>query len=781
MPDPNSPASAGVEQITLVELLEVETPAEAPAGAAELFGRYRVLGLLGSGGMGAVYRVWDSFLEDEVALKMLRTDLLAQPGFIARFRQEVKLARRITHPNVVRTFDLGEREGEYYLTMEYIRGRSARRVLAEEGAPPLARALEIARQVAAGIGAAHASGVIHCDLKPDNLLLDEGGRVAITDFGIARVLGGREGAIAGTPAYMAPEVAIRGQVDARSDLYSLGVVLHELVTGRSPWAEPDLRRGPALRLSHPAPDPRAQGRVPDGLAELIQALLAPRPEDRPSSAEELRRMLDEVELEGGRRATPSPRGSMPSPGTPSLAVLPFHNAGAPEDQHLAEGLTEEIIDALSATRGLRVRPLSSTPPARAEGGALATGRALDVQAVVEGTVRRRAGEVVLAVRLIGVADGFQLWARRFRCGTGDALVVAEEVARAIAGALMVELAQSARPASSDPVALDLYLRARSLLRSLWDASAVEAVSLLEQSLARRPDNPDALAIYAMALARKAFFEQRRGPELVAILDRMRFAADQAVKLAPEQGDAWLALGAAQLYAGRAPEAARALREAVRRAPGLARAQQMLGSLALEVGRVEEAFERLQAALSIDPDAVQARMDLARGYALLGLWQQVDELLAGLSGLGRGAEALLLIQARLSLWAPGRRPPPPDPGPQETPSGRMAARVVGWYAHVHAHGRVPDDFEHEVQRRGPDALSLLRAVQSQYAAELFAATGHAEGAITALRASVDAGLGDLLWMERCPALAPVRQHPDWENLRAIVAGRAATLRAALEGR
>lgn len=767
------------EPITLIELLDQDTPSEPSDLGAELFGRYRVLGLLGSGGMGAVYRVWDAILDDEIALKMLRRELLTQPGILGRFRQEVKLARRVTHRNVVRTFDLGEHDGEYYLTMEYVRGKSIRRMLGEDGPLALGLALEVARQAASGIAAAHASGVVHCDLKPDNLLLDEQGRVAITDFGIARAMGGRDGFIAGTPGYMAPEVSQRGEVDVRSDLYSLGAVIFELLAGRSAFADPEQRRSPELRLDRPAPDLREVARVPAELAELVRALLAPRPSERPLSAGVVLDALEELSASTSRRTTPAERGSVPVASTTSVAVLPFVNAGVPEDQHLAEGLTEEIIDALSSTRELRVRPLSTALAARTDGGALAAGRLLDVQAVVEGTVRRRAGEVVLAVRLIGVADGFQLWARRFRCGTGDALVVAEEVARAIAEALTAELG-GPRPSTSDPVALELYLRARYTLRVGWDQGAGEAVGLLEQSLARRPDNPDALAIYTMALARQAFFEQRTGQDLAQTLDRMRRAAHEAVRLAPEQGDAWLALANAHLYSGFIAEAARALREAVRRAPGLARAQQMLGSMALEVGRTDEAFERLQAAISIDPEAGQARMDLARGHAMLGLWRQADEILDA-GGGSSTEEVLLLTRARLSLWAPNRSFTMPLQPLSESASGRMVYSVLQLYRQAHETGSIPPGVEQQYNRSNPGELRLLRSVQAQYICEILAAVGRLDDALVTLRAAVDSGLNDLFWMERCPLLSGARARPEWPNLYTVVAGRAATIRAALEGR
>jgi serine/threonine-protein kinase len=230
--------------------------------------------------MGSVYRARDVELDEVVALKILSRELIDEPGMLTRFRQEVKLARKVTHQNVARTFDIGEHEGTKFLTMEFVEGESLRARLAREGRLRIADVLELAEGICAGLAAAHAAGVVHRDLKPDNVLIaHEGRRVVLTDFGIARAVGGGHrtfGAPIGTPAYMAPEqVEGAPDVDARADLYALGTMLYELLTGTPAWSGESPYVVAAKRLYAPPPDPRTlRPDVPEPLALLVLRCMA---------------------------------------------------------------------------------------------------------------------------------------------------------------------------------------------------------------------------------------------------------------------------------------------------------------------------------------------------------------------------------------------------------------------------------------------------------------------------------------------------------------------------
>ncbi len=292
--------------------------ASGNAASAErhvLAGRYEILALLGAGSMGTVYRARDLELNEVVALKVLRRELIDSPASLELFRREVRLSRRVTHRNVARVFDIGEHEGEKLLTMELVSGESLGKALARDGAFAVPRAVAVARAIAEGLGSAHEAGVIHRDLKPNNVLLARDGRVVITDFGVARAIAGAAGAgqtlngLVGTPAYMAPEQIVgRRDVDARADVYALGAVLSELLTGKRVWggASPFVPE----RLDGPAPDPRAvKPDIPAALANLVRRCLACDREQRPATAAEVARELGC--FDGGAQGPPqTPLGSM---------------------------------------------------------------------------------------------------------------------------------------------------------------------------------------------------------------------------------------------------------------------------------------------------------------------------------------------------------------------------------------------------------------------------------------------------------------------------------------
>ena len=281
---------------------ETATPHEAPnLPTGELFaGRYEILEEIGSGGMGMVYRAFDRELEEQVAIKTLRPELLRDPALVERFKSEIRLARHISDKHVVRTHDLGEREGVYYLTMEYVEGMTVRELLDTRGRLAVGPALAIATQLCQSLAAAHEQGVIHRDIKPQNLLLDATGMLKVMDFGIARLAGGSSGLtevgmLVGTPSYMAPEQLLTDSFDERIDLYAVGVVLFECLTGRLPFEANSAVALIAKLIREDPPAPEALNpEIPPALAALVLRLLAKEPEQRPSSAAELGRLLGEL-------------------------------------------------------------------------------------------------------------------------------------------------------------------------------------------------------------------------------------------------------------------------------------------------------------------------------------------------------------------------------------------------------------------------------------------------------------------------------------------------------
>lgn len=275
---------------------------EAPTlPSGEVFaGRYEIHGEIGSGGMGMVYRAHDRQLNEQVAIKTLRAELLLDPGVLERFKSEIRLARHISNKHVVRTHDIGEHNGVYYLTMEYVEGITVRSLLDTRGRLGVAPTLAIASQLAQSLAAAHEQGVIHRDIKPQNLLLDANGVLKVMDFGVARLQGHKThltevGTLVGTPSYMAPEQLLSEDFDERADLYSAGVVLFECLTGRLPFEGTTIMSIIAHVMRDEAPAPSSlNGDVPAAVSALVLRLLAKEPGGRPASAAELVRLLSDL-------------------------------------------------------------------------------------------------------------------------------------------------------------------------------------------------------------------------------------------------------------------------------------------------------------------------------------------------------------------------------------------------------------------------------------------------------------------------------------------------------
>ncbi len=739
-----------------------------------LAARYEILGLIGVGGMGSVYRARDIELEEHVALKVLRKDLVSMPGILDRFRREVKLARRVTHRNVARVFDIGEHQGDKFLTMELVDGESLGALVAREGALPLARVVEITSGICAGLTSAHAAGVVHRDLKPDNVLLASDGRVVLTDFGIARAFtdggaGSTMGLLVGTPAYMAPE-QVEGQreIDARADIYALGVVVYELVTGRRAWPGESPLAVAAARLMHDPPDPRRVcSEIPPTVSAFVLKCMARRREDRFPTMEAVVAALSTITWSGFSAALavpPREAGAVSLAKTDkTVAVLPFRNAGSPEDDYLAAELTDDLIDSLSMTRGLKVRSRGVVLGYQGKNqDPRDIGRDLGVQVVLEGSVRRARGSVRISARLISVADGFQLWAKRFDRPEQDVLSINDDAAHAIADALTLDREASAREAPSSPEAVDLYLRARHEYRKFWQNSQESALALFAQAEALAPGDAMILSGKALALSRRSFFTG-------VGVDEARASAEQAVAASSTLADARLALGSVLLQQGEWMNAVRELRQAIHRGPGLAEAHAAVGRVLMEVGDVDEAIRRLDAALGLDLRAPLAAEALVRCYALRGEWTRVDEQLELLLN-NKDDAAYWTTRARMMLWRRDQAAALAllaQLGPEHShlPVARLMLKII-------AQRSIPGDAAAR-QLLGVEAIGSLRRRMffMQMETELHAFMGDLENAMAALKRAADSGLIDFGWLDHCPLLGEIRRDPSFPSLRAQVKQRA----------
>jgi serine/threonine-protein kinase len=763
-------------------------PAGSPEPAPLIAGRYQILSLAGAGSMGSVYRARDTELGEDVALKFLRSELVQAPDMLDRFRREVRLARRIAHRNVARVYDIGEHGRDRYLTMAFIDGEPLRAILQRSRPLPTGRVLAIACEVCDGLAAAHAAGVIHRDLKPDNIMVARDGTIAITDFGIARAaqVAGESvtatvGTALGTPAYMSPEqVEGAAQIDERADLYAVGVMLFEMLTGELPFSGGSPITVAAARLDGPPPDPRGLRPSLDArLADLVLRCMARAPADRFASADELRAALSQLATAsprdtGGERALrPAPASALATVASDkTVAVLPFRNDSGVDDAYLADGLTEDLIDTLSAAQGLRVRPRSATLRfAGSERDARAIGRELDVQVIVDGSVRRRGDVLRISARLVSVAEGFQLWARRFDRPAGDALVVADEVADAVARALTVGPVAQSRQAPTDPAAIDFYLRGRAELRDFGEGAMRRAVQLLEEAHARAPDDPTLLAALARAHGRSFFF----GAEPQAV-DRALALATRAVTLAPDHGEALLAL--AQVFFARSDytAAAEQIHAAIARAPLMAEAQELLGRLRLEVGPLDAGISAMERAIGLDPLLLTPRLELARAMGLRGDFATARHLVATAPAGDLSARGPLI--ARLLGWS-GDVAGWSDllPRRSELPG---AANFVDEVIAMLLSGHLDRSIEAKFTALASAARSSrFRILMLQIGAEFASRLGDVDAAHERVVRALDEGLIDLIWLDHCPPLAPLRADPRFAALRARLESMSGPIREILD--
>ena len=766
-----------------------------------LAGRYELLGMLGAGAMGTVYRACDKELDEIVALKVLKKEL-ASTDMLERFRREVKLARKVTHRNVARTYDIGEDGGDRFLTMEFVEGEMLAVRLARRGRMPLGEVAQIARDVCAGLAAAHAVGVIHRDLKPENVIVAKDGRAVITDFGIARAAqaeaASRTVGIVGTPEYMAPEqVEGASDLDVRADLYALGVMLYELVSGEPPWRGETVIAIAAARLLHPPPDVRKLlPNLAPNVAELILRLMARRREDRPASAEDVIRELESFTVAGlGTTQTGSGPSMVPNrpagssgtlpigaaaalkgtrPGARVVAVLPILNLGATDDNYLVDGVLDDLVDLLSMVRGLAVRPRGDTIRfTDSHRDAREIGRIVNADVVVDASFRRIGERVRASFRLIAVEDGFQLWAQRFDRPPADVLTIADDAAEAIAKALTAEIAATTKKERThDPEAEDLYLRGRFLMRRNWTEYLFEASQILERAYARAPDDPRIAGAYALAVAR-TYGAPPTGQEAA---EKARLIAEKALEIDPRQPEARVAIATLHLQNHEVDAAVRHFRQALAVAPNSVEALDWIGRIMAEVGREREGISYLRRAYAIDPQNLAPRYQIARVYSILG---DQPGMLAELGPLPThpGDMALwFMIQSRDALWRRDARAAERliqllDTTPALPQSARFAMlQLLGV-----ALGTNTQALERETLDRllPVDASRTPRraAFNAQIRAETAGALGHMELTLESLRFADGNSLVDLVWLDHCPLWSSLRTHAEYQTLRNRVAVRA----------
>ena len=565
-------------------------------------GSYEIVALLGVGGMGQVYRARDPRLERDIALKILQTD---DAEHRKRFAREARAIAALNHPNIVTIHSVEEVEGQPFLTMELVEGTPLNRLI-PPGGFELHELLAIAAPVAEGLAAAHARGIVHRDLKPPNVMVSADGRVKMLDFGLAKNIEAkslasaeetREGQIIGTLAYMSPEQLMADTVDARSDIFSLGVLIYEMATGKRPFDGPNAAVILVSLLNSPVPQ---IGGASADLDRIISRATARKPGGRYQRVVDLLSDLRAL-MTGMALATP------PVTRAPAIAVLPFANlTNDPDQEYFCDGMAEELISALARVKGLAV--VSRTSAFQFKGSPIDVreiGERLDVRTVLEGSVRRAGNRLRISVQLVNVTDGFHIWSERFDRTVDDVFLIQDEIARSITESLRVTLTRPAtgvmvKPPTSNLDAYHLYLRGRFLMNKFADlyGSLTGARKCFEQAVDLDPMYSAAYAGLSEVCTALGYTTFLPAPEASrAALE----AAERAVTLDPSLPEGHTALGWTKtLFAIDLRTAERDFQRALEIAPGYAPAHGYYALLLCGLGRFDQALDHASQARHHDP-------------------------------------------------------------------------------------------------------------------------------------------------------------------------------------
>ncbi len=589
--------------------------------------RYEIEGEIGRGGMATVYRAQDLKHHRPVAIKVLHPYLAVNLG-PERFLREIQIAAQLQHPHIVPLYDSGQAGDLLYYVMPYVEGESLRQRLEREGRLPSEDALQLGRAIAAALDYAHRHGVVHRDIKPENVMLHEGDAM-VTDFGIAKAVTAaaastltQTGATVGTPAYMSPEQAAgAAELDGRSDVYSLGCVVYEMLTGRTPFTGPTAQAIIAQCFTNPPPPLRGvRDDLPDWAEQAVMKALAKEASDRFATAAQFSQALKAP----GASTPPGLTTAAPAATAKSIAVLPFVNMSAdPENEYFTDGIAEEIINALSKIQALQVASRTSAFAFKGKNEDISEiGRKLRVTTVLEGSVRKAGNKLRVTAQLVNVANGYHLWSERYDRQLEDVFAIQDEIAENIVRALRVVLSEDEKRAiekvpTANVEAYECYLRGRQFFHQ-WRRRGVEyARRMFERAIEIDPN-------YALAYAGIAdccSFIYTYWDASAAHLEQADTASRKALELDPELAETHTSRGLALAFAKRYEEAEKEFETAIRLNPKLFEAHYFYGRARFQQGKLAEAAQSFEEASRVRPDDYQTVHFLAQTYE--GLGRQAD--------------------------------------------------------------------------------------------------------------------------------------------------------------
>jgi serine/threonine protein kinase/Flp pilus assembly protein TadD len=697
---------------------------------AALSNRYAIERELGHGGMAAVYLAEDPKHHRKVAVKVLKPELTATLA-AERFLREIEIVASLTHPHIMPLYDSGNASGFLYFVMPYVEGETLRDRLTRERQLPVEEAVRIAGEVADALATAHEQDVIHRDVKPANILL-EAGHAVVADFGVARAVsaaGGEEltetGLAVGTPTYMSPEQAYGEEdIDSRSDLYSLGCVLYEMLVGQPPFVGPNTRAIIARHLVDPVPPIRTvRPDVPQNVARSVRRALAKSAADRFAKLTHFAAALVEEEAEPDEATTES------------IAVLPFANMSASaEDEYLSDGITEEIINALTKVENLQVVSRTSSFAFKCKSQDVrAIGEQLNVSSVLEGSVRRAGDKLRITAQLINTADGYHLWSERYDREMEDVFAIQDEIAEAITLALRVILTEDEKRAiSKAPTAnvdaYEYYLRGRQFFHQSRRKSLEYARQMFLRAIEVDPK-------YALAYAGVADCNSMLHmyyPATKVDLSEADAASLKALELDPQLADAHAARGFALWQMGQDEEAEREFEIAMKLDANQFEARYFYARSCFSKGALEKAARLFE-------DAARARED----------YQACFFAAQSLAALGRKAEAENAYCRALEVARKHLELNPDDPR-----AATMCA--VSWCRLGQQEKGL--EWAERALAIDPDDAGVRYNVACLYALE-----GKANRAITCLENAIQVGFGNKNWIEHDPDLDSLRGYPRFQTL------------------
>jgi serine/threonine protein kinase/tetratricopeptide (TPR) repeat protein len=654
---------------SLAALAPARTAKKVDRMVGRTIGNYIITSELARGGMGVVYRARHVALPRDVVVKCIwpiAVSAEAAEDLRKRFRREAFIQSQLDHPHIVRVYEFFDGAEEYFLVMEYVSGLSLRAMLNQRKVLSVKEACDLAAQALDGLAYAHdlcfvdesgntGTGMIHRDIKPANMLLDEHGNLKVTDFGIAKILGNEQmtktGFSPGTAEYMSPE-QIRGLPgDARSDLYSLGVTLYEMLSGRVPFRRTTIDSDYDVLRAHietdPAPIRTLNAAISPALADVIDGSLNKDPDQRWQSAAEFRDALlphgsnrtpkwvssSALPHMGGRLAKRwlrrrwlktasiavlaltaaatgalwfgrSGRSSGLAQDQASIAVLPFADMSPEKDQgYVSDGLAEELLNGLANTQGLRVAGRTSSFQFKGTtDGSGVIGKKLNVATILEGSVRKQGNRARIAVELVRTRDGFTLWSETFDRDMSDIFAVEQEIASAVMGELGPKLlgrkVTAPSPKSTNPEAYNAYLQGQYFFEQRNKENLEKSVDYFRQAAKLDPAYPRAW----VGLAKSYYSQADAG---YVPLDKgypdAREAANRALQLDPNMGEAWAAMGWIRMHYDRNwSDADAACQRALALEPGNVTVLGAAGTLSFILGRSDDAISRVRRATQIDP-------------------------------------------------------------------------------------------------------------------------------------------------------------------------------------